>query len=507
MEERSLGSGAEHALPLEGPHGERRRRAQDVLAAQDAYLERLETTLAEQLQQLASEVAQSVALAEAAGTGRGDADAIAAMQAQYESLKQQFHALDAESQALRQQLEEAHVARAKSEQELRVRDALLKEVQSHDEQRRVELATLREQLADMEAQLAAARSRMQALETASESQREQLETQLEETKAQRRRIAREFKAQRAAHLGELEERRAELERLSSARHAQLEGELQQLRAELAQAQQLHATELATSQSSAAHKADPAEVRELTRQVEQLETKLAAAEARLAERPSAEGGDSRKRDDLQRRFEMAVEEVRELKRANAELENKLKHRGGGSSPAAAVGGGGLNWEAQKQKLLASLEADADDEDEDAREERVSIESTIQITDRVVAQKDREIEALREQLEQLSGGGTRSAAINELLDSDEIILQEREKLAALQQEWRQKIGEAEIEISVQRAKLARERAELDEKLRQLQLDQDSRPAGTAGDETVEMARPARGKWLARLGLKDLDEGKKP
>src|SRR5690606_25103940 len=158
---------------------------------------------------------------------------------------------------------------------------------------------------------------------------------------------------------------------------------------------------------------------------------------LAERPSAEGGDSRKRDDLQRRFEMAVEEVRELKRANAELENKLKHRGGGS-PAAAVGGGGPHWEAPKQKLLASREADAGDEDEDAREERASIESTIQITERIVAQKDREIEALREQLEQLSGGGTRSAAINELLDSDEIILQEREQLAALQQEWRQKIG---------------------------------------------------------------------
>ncbi len=502
MEERSLGTGAEHALPLEGPHGERRRRAQDVLAAQDAYLERLETTLAEQLQHLASEVAQSVALAEAAGSGRGDTDAVAAMQAQYESLKQQFQALDAESLALRQQLEQAQVARAKSEQELRVRDALLKEVQSHDEQRRVELATLREQLADLQAQLTAARTRMQSLDKETEEQREQLEAQLEETKAQRRRIAREFKAQRAAHLGELEERKAELDRLSSARHAELEGELEQLRAELQRAQQRHAVELDASENNPVRGADPAEVRELTRQVELLETKLAAAEAKLADRPSGEG-DSRKREDLQRRFEMAVEEVRELKRTNAELENKLKHRGGGGSPAAAVGGGGLNWEAQKQKLLASLEADTDD-DEDAREERASIEGTIQITDRVVAQKDREIEALREQLEQLSGGGgTRSAAINELLDSDEIIRQEREKLVALQQEWRQKIGEAEIEISVQRAKLARERAELDEKLRVLQLDQDSRPSGAAGEDTVEMAKPARGKWLARLGLKDLDD----
>jgi chromosome segregation ATPase len=508
MEERSLGTGADHAPPLEGPHGERRRRAQDMLAAQDAYLERLEATLAEQLQQLASEVAQSVALAEAANAGRGDADAIAAMRAQYEALKQQFTALEAESQSLRQELEQTQVARAKSEQELRVRDALLKDMQASDEQRRVDLATLREQLADLQAQLTAARNRMQSLDKEAEEQREQLEARLEETKAQRRRIAREFKQQRAEHLAELDERKAELERLGTTRNTQLETELAQLKAKLAEAESRYAAEFANP-SQAVGGVDPAEVRELTRQVELLETKLAAAEAKLSERPATDGGDSRKRDDLQRRFEMAVEEVRELKRANADLENKLKQRGGSSSPAPVVGGGGLNWEAQKQKLLASLEADSDDDDEEAREERASIEGTIQITDRVVAQKDREIEDLRAQLEQLTGrGGANSAAINELLDGDEIIRQEREKLVALQQEWRQKIGEAEIEISVQRAKLARERAELDEKIRQLQLDQDSRPAGATGEDTVEMAKPARGKWLARLGLKDIDDqGKKP
>ncbi len=502
MEDRSLGTGAEHAPPLEGPHAERRRRAQDVLAAQDAYLERLETTLAEQLQQLATEVAQSVARADAAQAGHGDADAIAAMQAQYETLKQQFVALEAECEQLRRQSEEAQVARAKSEQELRVRDALLKEVQSHDEQRRVELAGVREQLANLEAQLAAARGRAQALEQEVEQRREQLEGQLEDTKAQRRRIARDFKQQRAEHLAELEQRKAELQRLAETRNARLETELEQLKTELRQAEERHAAELANQNQA---DADPAKVRELQKQVEQLERKLAAAEARASERPAGEG-DTRKRDDLQRRFEMAVEEVRELKRANADLESRLKSRGGASA-SPSVGGGGLNWEAQKQKLLASLEADSDDDD--AREERVSIEGTIQITDRIVAQKDREIADLREQLDLLStGGGANAAAVNELLNSDEIIRQEREKLAALQQEWRQKIGEAEIEISVQRAKLARERAELDEKIRQLQLDQDSRPPGTPGEDTVEMLKPARGKWLARLGLKDLDEGgKKP
>jgi chromosome segregation ATPase len=200
--------------------------------------------------------------------------------------------------------------------------------------------------------------------------------------------------------------------------------------------------------------------------------------------------------------MAVEEVRELKRTNAELENKLKSRGAGSSAPSPASGGALDWEAQKERLLASLEADGDD-DEEAVEERTSIEGTIRVTDQIVAQKDREISELKERLEQHGGAGSsQSAAIAELLDRDEIIRQEREKLTQLQVEWRQKIGEAEIEISVQRAKLARDRAELEEKVRQYQLDQDNR---SYSEDNSEPTKPTRGKWLARLGLKDLDEQK--
>ena len=144
--------------------------------------------------------------------------------------------------------------------------------------------------------------------------------------------------------------------------------------------------------------------------------------------------------------MAVEDVRELKRTNAELEAKLKSRGGAVAPV--VSGGGMDWEAQKQRMLASLEEDDRDDDE-AIAERQSIESTIQITDRIVAQKDREIESLKQQLEELSGGKAATAtAVADLLDHDEIIRQERENLLAAQAEWREKIGKAEIDISMER-----------------------------------------------------------
>jgi hypothetical protein len=89
---------------------------------------------------------------------------------------------------------------------------------------------------------------------------------------------------------------------------------------------------------------------------------------------------------------------------------------------------------------------------------------------------------------------------LLDGDEIIRQEREKLVQAQAEWREKIGKAEIDISVERARIARERIELEEKMRVYHDNQAQHPTdGTAG--TPE--KPARGRWLARLGLKDLNE----
>jgi len=498
MDEKSLGTGgSDAALPLDGPHGERRRRAHQVLNAQDAFLERLESDLAQQLQSLVDEVAESVRRADVAASPGGDSDALVALQGQFDALRGQFAAADAEAARLRHDVEQLQVERAKLEHELRVRETLLKESQGADEQRRVELATLREQLADAQAQLNAARARQTALDQELSAQRERFEEREEETKAQRRRIARELKQQRA----ELEAREAQLK--SPGANRDLEAALAEARAELEQAETEHRRQLEELRHAAPSAGDSEEIKRIEQERDKLAQRLAAAEAKLAERPKGAELDPQKKDDLQRRFEMAVEEVRELKRTNAELENKLKSRGGSSAPGSSIGGGGggLNWEAQKEKLLASLEA-ADDDEELSEEDRVSIEGTIRITDQIVAQKDQEIAELRRQLEERGGAGFDSAAISDLLDKDELVRSEREKLSAMQAEWREKIGEAEIDISVERAKLARERAELDEKLRQIQSEQDNQPQ--QGDAPADPGgKPARGRWLARLGLKDLEE----
>jgi hypothetical protein len=95
---------------------------------------------------------------------------------------------------------------------------------------------------------------------------------------------------------------------------------------------------------------------------------------------------------------------------------------------------------------------------------------------------------------------ASAVAEVLDKDEVVRQERQNLQALQDEWRDKLRHSEVEISVQRAKLARQQAELEERARQLDLQSRNDPPDSSGDSRE---KPIRGRWLRRLGLKGADE----
>jgi hypothetical protein len=204
--------------------------------------------------------------------------------------------------------------------------------------------------------------------------------------------------------------------------------------------------------------------------------------------------------------MAMEDVRGLNAQIAELRQRLTEAPAGGSGAAAAGGA-LDWEAEKRRILASLESAADDEQEDEEQEaeRLKIEDVIRTTDKTVAEKDREISELKQLLEDQSGSlgsvAVGAAALGEMVDSDAVIQEERENLKRLQDEWREKLRQAEIDISVERAKMARERTQIEEKLRLLEA-QGSSPAPPA-DEPGAPSSSARRRWLAQLGLKDPDK----
>ena len=212
-------------------------------------------------------------------------------------------------------------------------------------------------------------------------------------------------------------------------------------------------------------------------------------------------------NLRKRFELAIEDVRDLKKQNSQLEEKLS-RASSAAPAPDASSEGFDWESQKRRLLASLESDFEDDDEGTKKARLTIEGTVRITDQVVADKDQEIadltRLLDEQSNRVGDVAVGAAAIAGMLDQDELIQQERENLKHATEEWREKLGKAELEISLERAKIARERAEYEEQLQDLKSRLGDNAAGDSSSSTpANPSKPARGRWLSKLGLKDKDD----
>ena len=202
------------------------------------------------------------------------------------------------------------------------------------------------------------------------------------------------------------------------------------------------------------------------------------------------------DRLQRRLEMALQEIRELKDQNAELASRPV-----AAPRAVEVDSKLwDWETQKKRLLQELESDFDATKPEQAKEKLKIEEVIRTTNQVVAEKDREIEELKQRIEELSNAEPAPVAQPSIhaADVEEAVRTEKEQLTKLQDEWREKLRKAEVEISIERAKLARERLQLEEKFRNVQNQ-----AGTSNEETAKAEDPkagpaSRGRWLTRLGL---------
>jgi hypothetical protein len=225
----------------------------------------------------------------------------------------------------------------------------------------------------------------------------------------------------------------------------------------------------------------------------LQRELQRAEALPADVPGAV-------NDVQRRYEMAMDDIRELKSQNEELRRQLAQARAQQPAGGVKPGGAMDWEAEKNRILAALEADMPNMNAARKAERVRIEDVLRATGNVVAEKDQEIAELRQRLEnarlEASEAVQRRSLIDKAIDADAAIAQERERLRQLQEHWRDELRKAEIELSVERAKIARQRAEMEEKIRALE----SAPPKPQAEESADS--PARGRWLARLGLTEAD-----
>lgn len=423
-----------------------RKRAQAALASQRERMTKLEQQLTGTLEEISGVLAAEWAT-ESAETKQSGQEA--------QRMRQE---LEAAKEAWQREQEEINAAMANRQQELDQQNAEFDE-------RVAQLEARERELAEREQQLAATRQEL-------DSQRQ------------------EFDAHKSAWIGEktsLEADRSELQhkfdlalddvRRLRGRAAELEQELSR-RPE--QQDDSDAAELIHLR---------AERDALVERVEELERQPAA---------QIDADSQHQLSDIQRRFELAVEDVRELKTLNAKLEARLAEADQRSVPK--VDSGGTDWESMKRRMLDSLSEDADEDDPVSRKERSTIEGTIRITDDVVAKKDDEIARLREQLaaQQHAANDEEEDVVNELLDSDEIIQQHRKRLAQLEKEMEEKLRAAELELSVERAKIARKQVELNDWRAELE----SMQAANSKNDGSPSGAPKR-RWLSKLGLGGEDE----
>ena len=251
---------------------------------------------------------------------------------------------------------------------------------------------------------------------------------------------------------------------------------------------------------------------LEEEIERLRADRDALSERLSEmesRPteSSGGEDCRAADeDLQRRYEMAMEDIREANDKNAELQQQLTKARSSAAKLAQQSRkpGWLDWETEKQRILDALETDTDQDDQTSKSERMGMDEVLRITDEVIAVKNREIQELKQRLEEggldNKDGAAEETAIKQAINTDAAIGEERNRLQELQKQWRDKLRQAEVELSLERARIARERAILDEQL--CAANDSSSKANSASNKEELADRSTKGRWLSQLGLTAAD-----
>lgn len=206
-----------------------------------------------------------------------------------------------------------------------------------------------------------------------------------------------------------------------------------------------------------------------------------------------------------------EDLRELRVQNAELQNLVNRLRAEGQPSPA--GATLDWEAEKRRILAALEQEDAGTPEFAAYQD-AIQKIVERTDRILGDKDRllvekdhEIAELKTLLENQSTSvgqmAVGAAALGEMFDGDALICEQRENLKQLQEDVQKKLREAEVEISLERAKIARERSQFEERLRRFEEQAGIAAVGSLED-AVKNPSP-RNRWLSRLGLKEEDRNR--
>ena len=465
--------------------------ARNALTAQRERMAQLEAQLTRQLDNIADTIAEQIAGQDAPpAAAQQSLEEVERLRVELESARQAWNAereaQQAELDARQQTLDDRAAALNHQDRDLHEQKDQLDSQTAQLDQAREELAKREQTLQESAASLAAEREALRA-------ERDEVAGQRDALKAAEKQQETEAGTKLAAMERQLQEERDAWQHERTTVEQQ-RGLLAEERDDLAAALEAARSELTEARANATSAADFDALRA------ERDT-LAARVAELEQQPGpVENAEvAQERSDLQRRLELAIDDVRELKKANAELEARLAASPSGAAPAASAGGG--SWESLKKQMLADLEGEGD-VDDDRQQERVAIEDTIRLTDEALAKKDRELAELKSRLtKQTEREPDRDRAVRELVDADEVIAEHRARIAKLEAEMTDKLRTAELELSVERAKIARDTVQLDE----LRADLEAQRAnaelirGTGGTQ-----HPKR-RWLSKLGLGSDEESR--
>ena len=164
-------------------------------------------------------------------------------------------------------------------------------------------------------------------------------------------------------------------------------------------------------------------------------------------------------DFLRRYEKVIDEARGLEPRPRSWSNSSpggRRRSSGHAPRPAECSIGrrrnaASWPGWKPKRLTQTDADGD-------QQRLDIREVVEKTDRIIADKQAEIERSSKSCRPVQqprkpgrgcGGRGRSSWTR-----TPVVREERENLRRLKQQWEQRMREAEIETSIERASIARQ-----------------------------------------------------
>jgi chromosome segregation ATPase len=457
---------------------------QNQLAAGEAATSDATTQLAERVEQLEQERSQFE-------NDRSQFDSLRAdLQQQVADLQNERNELSGRCDMLESQCRESteQVAQqsAISDQLAAERDAHqaeLAEVAARHEQVVAELTT---RMAALEAELAESRDRSGATVADRDSLAAELANASESLA-----LVQQQNADLTARIDSLT---AELEQAAAAVQPvePLRDQCHQLSAELQAADQRNAqltaelTTLGELQQRALNDLEllSSERAKLSAQIESLQGELSQASSV----PSAQA--DQRVAELEQRLAMTIDDLKALRDENNELKNQLASVSA-TGPAVDLGEGD-DWESQKRRLLASLEGEGD-VPPPRRQEQLAIEQVIAATDRTIAELRQQLASVpAPPLPQPDNQANQQPLASEACDADEQIRAQRAHLAELEAEMQEKLKQGELELSLARAKVAREQAELADWRIELETLAEQLAAKSGGGE-----RPRR-RWLDQLGL---------